>query len=254
MIVNAGSNVVGLLSIRGPRETADRINGESLMRNIVAAFASHNIALTVGPTMSRAYAIDLSFPLSGREWQVIVKFNTRNAINTSDCDDWIAYAWNQTIGEGRRIPTDDPAHAGALFAKCSAWNTRQQSAGGLLGALTSIVGSDPNYTLLCSQYSVVPNLQAATIGPSGIVDRLVGNPIVAASDNSLIGTDPTRSTDVAGLAREGLSGAAASINSALGASDGEGMGTNDLKFFAYATLGIIGVVVLVKVVKEVKGI
>lgn len=249
------SNVVALYTVRCRREVANRVNANTLMNNVVSALASHNVTVSQGPRMSYAIMSENSI-VSGFDWQIVLKFTCRETLDTTALNDWIAYAWNQTVGEGYRLPTDNAAHAGSLFAACSAWDTMRESSGGVLGSLWNTINpfSEPNYFMLCARFTQVDRLENATIGPAGTLDRLIANPVTSASSPELVGTDPSQSTDIAGLASDAASAASRSINSAIGGAGGEGVNSNDIKFFAYATIGIIGTLVLVKVLKEVKAI
>jgi len=111
------------------------------------------------------------------------------------------------------------------------------------------------YKQLCVQYTVIDNLNSGNVVGSGsIIDSLSSSRVEGSSNPNLIGTNPNNSTDFRTLASDTASEAARAINSALGLNtgNGEGMSANDLKFFAYATFGLIGIIALSKIIKEIK--
>jgi len=105
------------------------------------------------------------------------------------------------------------------------------------------------------EYAAIANLDSGNVVGSGsVIDQLSSSRVESSTNPSLIGTNPNGSTDARTLATDAFNGAARGINNALGLdhNGGEGMSSNDLKFFAYATFGLIGIIALSKIIKEIK--
>lgn len=183
------------------------------------------------------------------EWDTLFKFRVRRDMDSTLVDDIYARAWNEVMAP-HTIPTRNTSRPGELLSVCSQFQTRRESS--IWGFMEPLIPwADVEFYQVCSQYAV--GARDSAVGPASTADRLIASPIVSATDPALVGTNPSQSTDIQGLAGGAWNSAARTINSAVGASEG-GMGVSDLKFFAYAGLGIVGVLVLVKVVKEVKAI
>lgn len=94
-------------------------------------------------------------------------------------------------------------------------------------------------------------------GTVGIIDSITTSAITDSSDPSMVGTRtdqhelPTPA-DVRNAASAAGQAVARTAAETLGGITG--MGASDIKFVMYATLGIVGALVLVKVLKEVKAI
>lgn len=255
MILSSGS-YSALFSCVVNRSVSNKINPNTLVANVRRVFRERG--LTVSDDASLTYAILTEQSQIGENrfaWECIVRFTGNGDMDSTVIDDWYAYAWNTTIGETDRIPSNNPSRGGALLGSCSRYDTTSQSAGVLsfLNPFSGAMGG-VKYYQVCSQYSRVASPAAPgriTVGDS-IVDRVLSTPIVASSDPQRVGTPLEGAIDVSATAGDAWNRATRAINETF--AGGDGMSTNDLKFFAYSFLGIIGVLTVVKVIKEVKAV
>lgn len=257
MFLARNQNWCALYSIICNREVANQLNPRLLVDNIVREFRARGVNVMTGPRMTYALLTEVSQIGENRfSWDCMVKFSSQNELDSTIVDDWFAYCWNLTIGTTNRMPSDNPSRGGALLSRCSRYETLNQSSPlSVINPLQGFFGGI-KYQQVCSQYQRIAGNPAeySISGTGSIADRLMSTPVISASSPELIGTNPQGSTDIQDMLSDTWSSIARSVNSAFGAESGEGLGTNDVKFFAYSALAIVGALVLVKVVKEVKSV
>lgn len=221
--------------------------------NRIRAAGASNVATGENQTYYMVTGIRNVLTPNTRQCDFIARFQVGNAdIDSRVLDDAYAVAWNETVGSPR-LPTGTSTRPGNLFYNCSRTEAIEASGGvsGFLGLSLPFASQD--YEQLCSEYREIPNLQSGNVVASGsIIDALSASRVTDSSNPALVGTNANGSTDVRELASGAASDAARAINGALG--DATGVSSNDIKFFAYAALGIVGALVGVKVLKEVRKI
>lgn len=263
-MLQTGLDYGALYSIVCAPEIANRIDSGVLMRRVIEAFNAEGVTVNTSnndrgqpiTTAIRSNQNGLITP-DRSSWDIMVCFRTNRVVDSLRLDDVLASMWNTQFPSGGALPTGASSgvfqstgnRPGSLFAVCSQSRTRDASAG-FLGTVNP--WATPNYYQLCSQYTRV-NPARASLGSAGTVARLISSPVVDSSTPSLVGTNPLESTSVGGLIEESASKVASSINNALG-MEGGGVNVNDLKVFAYGVGFLVGALVVVKLVKEVKGV
>lgn len=208
-----------------------------------------------GLNMTRSQVIPLSGTLFGLldpdRFQVdfLVRFNATSDLDSRELDNLAAYSWNVVCG-APMIPSNDPNNGGALFPVCSQEATRNAQDSSVITTLFAI--RDPNYAQVCSQYAEVTPENNASLAPSGsFIDMIVGNPVSESSDPAAVGHNSHDSTDYRALANDLASRAANAVNPS-GENTGEGLNSSDIKFLAYAGIGILALVALTGAVKNIK--
>lgn len=209
------------------------------------------VATGESQTYVQQHTIDNWLSSDYKQIDFVARFECLRSGNTAVLDNAYAYSWN-TISGRPMLPSGDPTNGGFLFAACSQGLTRERQ--GAVNISQTLMDDVP-YKQLCSQIATIPNLNSGNVVSSGsIIDRLSSSRIENSTSPSAIGTNPNNSTDFRTLASDTANDAARTINNALGQNhnNGEGLSTNDIKFFAYAGMGLIALVAFTSVIRQVK--
>jgi len=209
------------------------------------------VATGQNQTYVQQHTIDNWISSDYKQIDFVARFECLASASTSVLDNAYAYSWN-TIAGRPMLPSGEPTNGGFLFAACSQGLTRERQ--GAVNISDTLADSVP-YKQLCSQLAAIPNLNSGNVVGSGsIIDRLSSSRIENSTSPSTIGTNANNSTDFRTLASDTANEAGRTINNALGLdhNGGEGLSTNDIKFFAYAGLGLIALVAFTSVVRQVK--
>lgn len=253
MTFPAGSKVIALFNVQVNSSIRSRVNIGTLVTNVIREFRSRGMDVVEGSGLTYCNESQLSVPFSGwTDFSTIVRFVPRTPVDQSTVNDTFAYCWNSMLSgpsTSGRIPTGGSSRAGELFSRCSNSATIASSAGGSIGAFFNQLNpfsDNPNYRLVCARYQVSQNdtefRRGNVVQPSGTVGRLVSNPVTNSTNPLSVGNNVYDSTDIAGLAGDAFASAGRALD----------MSGNDIKFFAYAGLGIVAALVGVKLLKEVR--
>jgi len=254
--VTQGSNYMMMWSVVCSIERASSVDIVGLRSMAIRELNNTGlvrVATGTSQTYVQQHTIDNWITQDYKQIDFIARFECLQSGNTAILDNAYAYSWN-TIAGRPMLPSGDPNNGGFLFAACSQGITRErQGATNIFGGASAI--GDVPYKQLCSQIAAIPNINSGNVVASGsVIDRLSSSRIENSTSPSTIGSNPNNSTDFRTLTSDTATDAARTINNALGMNhdNGEGLSTNDIKFFAYAGLGLIALVAFTSVVRQVK--
>ena len=248
MDIQSGRLYLAMWSIVVDRDRYASVNLDNLRASVIEDLSRHHcqVLTGVGQTLVNVTEINNVLLPNTFEVDIVVRFRCTGNVPSTELDNAVAYSWNRTAGRPM-IPSGDPNNAGRLFSVCNASATRDAQPISVVGAAIN----DRPYRQLCSRFTVIQSEAGGQVtGTGGVIDSVTAPSIIQSTNPDNVGRKQNDFQEYRQLATGLWADIARFFNGDHDESGG--MNGNDVKILAYGTLGLLGLLVLSKVVKEIK--
>lgn len=278
-VMNPGRNLYLASIVTSPdvkRQVSNGVLATEIKRRLDAAHI-----LTQGqpnriPSPLLVYTVESEFHLGWQRIETVVQIYTNSSlpVDSLDISKIVSQSWNAvslangngiTLGVTDGVTQDRPlgrntCPPGEIFEAGGRSDTLAWESGplGLLGgAVTALIPTEETFYQVRAVHCPVPATGDVPHGTTGFVDSLTTSAVRDSNVASQIGTSTAQyqlpsMSDVSNAAH--AAGEAVNRTITETVAGVTGMGAGDIKFIAYAGLGIVGALVFVKILKEVKAI